>query len=98
METRNSTVLITSNVSQMSFGVPRQSCTRKSKVKLLRVIGYGPLSAFVEVWELKDGQPALRGSRIDVFPIFENPRNLVLCTATRLGHLLPQEFASNTLM
>ncbi|KAE8168366.1 hypothetical protein BDV40DRAFT_251885 [Aspergillus tamarii] len=38
----------------------------------------GQISVYLEVWELRDGYPALRGPRIDVLPTPANPRNLVL--------------------
>ncbi|KAE8423789.1 hypothetical protein BDV36DRAFT_303180 [Aspergillus pseudocaelatus] len=38
----------------------------------------GQISVYLEVWELRDGYPVLRGPRIDVLSTPANPQNLVL--------------------
>ncbi|PKX98636.1 uncharacterized protein P174DRAFT_416361 [Aspergillus novofumigatus IBT 16806] len=47
----------------------------------------GQISAYLEMWEMNGGRPALRGSRIDILPTPSNPRDPEI----RITDLIPED-------
>ncbi|KAE8388324.1 hypothetical protein BDV23DRAFT_195185 [Aspergillus alliaceus] len=47
----------------------------------------GPISVFLEVWRLRDGEPSLTEPRIDILPTPASPRDLIL----KVTDLIPEE-------
>ncbi|GIJ83430.1 hypothetical protein Asppvi_002250 [Aspergillus pseudoviridinutans] len=47
----------------------------------------GQISAYMEMWEMNGGRPALRGSRIDILPTPSNPRDPEI----RITDLIPED-------